>query len=99
VFLEIANTRAISEIDTPSDTRNRRISAQSSTLNTCSLPGSPQAWISPGSWSIFSCRPLVSFHLPSTPTGPPQYVPACIATEHGDWNMLVLVGGELPSLQ
>jgi hypothetical protein len=44
VFLEIPNPRAISEIDTPSDRRNRRISAQSSTSNTCFLP----ARIEPG---------------------------------------------------
>jgi hypothetical protein len=35
--------RAISEIDTPSDRRSRRISAQSSTINTCFLPGSTAA--------------------------------------------------------
>lgn len=64
VFLEIPSTRAISEIDTPADTRNRRISAQSSTLNTCSSP----ARFKPGSlreagqlsvaahWSVFRCR-------------------------------------------
>jgi hypothetical protein len=40
VFRETPNTRAISEIDIFSDRRNRRISAQSSTLNTHFLPGS-----------------------------------------------------------
>ena len=44
VFLEIPNTREISEIDTSSERRNRRISAQSSTSNTCFLP----ARIEPG---------------------------------------------------
>ena len=44
VFLEIPNTRTISEIETPSDRRNRRISAQSSTSNTRFLP----AQIEPG---------------------------------------------------
>jgi hypothetical protein len=39
VFREIPNTRAISEIDNCSDRRNRRISAQSSTLNTRFLLG------------------------------------------------------------
>jgi hypothetical protein len=39
VFREIPNTRAISEIDNRSDRRNRRISAQSSTLNTRFLLG------------------------------------------------------------
>jgi hypothetical protein len=35
--------RAISEIETPSDFRSRRISAQSSTISTCFLPGSTPA--------------------------------------------------------
>ena len=39
VFRETPNTRAISEIGNRSDRRNRRISAQSSTLNTRFLPG------------------------------------------------------------
>ena len=39
VFLEIPNTRAISEIGNRSARCNRRISAQSSTLNTRFLPG------------------------------------------------------------
>ena len=39
VFREIPNTRAISEIGNRSDRRNRRTSAQSSTLNTRFLPG------------------------------------------------------------
>jgi hypothetical protein len=46
VFLEIPNTRAISEIDNPSDRRNRRISAQSSTLNTRFLPASNRVRVS-----------------------------------------------------
>jgi hypothetical protein len=55
VFLAIPNTRAISEIDNSSDRRNRRISAQSSTLNTRFLPGSVPARVS---------GKLVSFRLP-----------------------------------
>ncbi|CFE88536.1 Uncharacterised protein [Mycobacterium tuberculosis] len=39
MFREIFNTRAISEIGNRSDRRNRRISAQSSTLNTRFLLG------------------------------------------------------------
>jgi hypothetical protein len=56
VFREIPTTRAISEIDNRSDRRNRRISAQSSTLNTRFLPG-PQPRLS---------RKLVNFQLPRT---------------------------------
>jgi hypothetical protein len=55
VFLETPNTRAISEIDSFSARRNRRISAQSSTLNTHFLPGSIQARV---------IRKVVSFRLP-----------------------------------
>jgi hypothetical protein len=43
VFREQPTTRAISEIETPSDFRSRRISAQSSTISTCFLPGSTPA--------------------------------------------------------
>lgn len=46
VFREIPITRAISAIGMPSARRSRRISAQSSTLSTCSLPGSARARIS-----------------------------------------------------
>jgi hypothetical protein len=55
VFLEIPNTRAISEIDKPSARRNRRISAQSSTPNTYFLPNSVRARVS---------GKLVNFQLP-----------------------------------
>ena len=37
--------RAISEIDTPSDLRSRRISAQSSTISICFLQGSTLAGV------------------------------------------------------
>jgi hypothetical protein len=40
VFHEQPTTRAISEMETPSDFRSRPISAQSSTISTCFLPGS-----------------------------------------------------------
>jgi hypothetical protein len=43
VLREQPITRAISEIETPSDFRSRRISAQSSTISTCFLPGSTPA--------------------------------------------------------
>jgi hypothetical protein len=43
VFREQPISRAISEIETPSDLRSRRISAQSSTISTCFLPGSTPA--------------------------------------------------------
>jgi hypothetical protein len=43
VFLETPITRATCEIDNPSDRRNRRISAQSSTFSTYFLPGSTPA--------------------------------------------------------
>jgi hypothetical protein len=46
VFLETRNTRAISEIDIFSARRSRRISAQSSTLNTLFLPDSVRARVS-----------------------------------------------------
>jgi len=55
VFLEIPINRATSEIDTFSDRCNRRISAQSSTLNTRFLLGSVQPRFS---------RKLVNFRLP-----------------------------------
>ena len=55
VFREQPITRAISEIETPSDRRNRRISAQSSTISTQSLPGSTPARVS---------GKLVKFQLP-----------------------------------
>ncbi|GFG52463.1 hypothetical protein MAGR_39040 [Mycolicibacterium agri] len=48
-------TRATSEIDNCSDRRNRRLSAQSSTLNTRFLPGSPEPRVS---------RKLVKIQLP-----------------------------------
>src|SRR6266516_3908504 len=43
VFREIPSTRAICATGRPSDRRNRRISAQSSTLSTCFLPSSDAA--------------------------------------------------------
>jgi hypothetical protein len=43
VFREQPTTRAISEIETPSDFRSRRISAHCSTISTCFLPGSTPA--------------------------------------------------------
>jgi hypothetical protein len=46
VFREQPTTRAISEIDTPSERRSLRISAQSSTISTRSLPGSTPARVS-----------------------------------------------------
>jgi hypothetical protein len=55
VFREQPTTRAISEIETPSDRRNLRISAQSSTISTRSLPGSTPARVS---------GKLVNFQLP-----------------------------------
>jgi hypothetical protein len=55
VFREQPTTRAISEIDTPSDLRSRRISAQSSTISTCFLPGSTPARVT---------KELVNFQLP-----------------------------------
>src|SRR4029453_6404319 len=55
VFREQPTSRAISEIDTPSDLRSRRISAQSSTISTCFLPGSTPARVT---------GKLVNFHLP-----------------------------------
>jgi hypothetical protein len=51
---------AISEIDTPSDRRSRRISAQSSTINTCFLPGSTAARVT---------GKLVNFQLPAVSAG------------------------------
>jgi len=60
VFLETPKTLAISEIDTPSGRRSRRISAQSSTLNTRFLPGSTEPRI---------YRKLVKIRLPT----PDQY--------------------------
>ena len=55
VFREIPSTRAISEIGICSARLSRRISAQSSTLSTCFLPGSARARVS---------GKLVSFRLP-----------------------------------
>src|SRR5215208_5264177 len=55
VFREQPTTRAISEIETPSERRSLRISAQSSTISTRSLPGSTQARVS---------GKLVKFQLP-----------------------------------
>jgi hypothetical protein len=46
VFLETPITRATCEIDNPSDRRNRRISAQSSTFSTYFLPDSTRARLS-----------------------------------------------------
>ena len=66
VFLETPITLAISEIDIRSAWRSRRISAQSSTLNTRFLPGSTKPRVS-GSWSTFGYRNVVSFQVPSTP--------------------------------
>src|SRR5215218_2817668 len=55
VFREQPITLAISEIDTPSERRSRRISAQSSTISTRSLPGSTPARVT---------RELVKIELP-----------------------------------
>jgi hypothetical protein len=55
VFREQPISRAISEIETPSDLRSRRISAQSSTISTCFLPGSTPARVT---------GKLVNFQLP-----------------------------------
>jgi hypothetical protein len=55
VFREQPTTRAISEIETPSDRRNLRISAQSPTISTRSLPGSTPARVR---------GKLVNFQLP-----------------------------------
>jgi hypothetical protein len=55
VFREQPISRAISEIDTPSDLRSRRISAQSSMISTCFLPGSTPARVT---------GKLVNFQLP-----------------------------------
>ena len=55
VFREQPTTRAISEIETPSERRSLRISAQSSTISTRSLPGSTPARVS---------GKLVKFQLP-----------------------------------
>jgi hypothetical protein len=55
VFREQPISRAISEIETPSDLRSRRISAQSSTISTCFLPGSTSARVT---------GKLVNFQLP-----------------------------------
>ena len=63
VFLEMPCTRAISEIDSFSARRNRRISAQSSTANTPSSSGSVGARV---------IRKVVSFRLPR----PGQFSPA-----------------------
>jgi hypothetical protein len=49
------NQRIRHEIDTPSDVRSRRISAQSSTISTCFLPGSTLARVT---------GKLVNFQLP-----------------------------------
>jgi hypothetical protein len=46
VFRAIPNIRAICAIGMPSARRSRRISAQSSTFSTCSLPGSARARVS-----------------------------------------------------
>jgi hypothetical protein len=55
VFREQPITRAISEIETPSERRSLRISAQSSTISTRSLPRSTPARVS---------GKLVKFQLP-----------------------------------
>jgi hypothetical protein len=55
VFREQPINRAISKIETPSDLRSRRISAQSSTISTCFLPGSTSAKVT---------GKLVNFQLP-----------------------------------
>ena len=55
VFREQPISRAISEIDTASDRRNLRTSAQSSTIRTPSLPGSTPAR---------ATRTLVNLQLP-----------------------------------
>src|SRR5215208_3402302 len=55
VFREQPTTRAISEIETPSERRSLRISAQSSTISTRSLPRSTPARVS---------GKLVKFQLP-----------------------------------
>ncbi|GAA5000144.1 hypothetical protein GCM10023317_31930 [Actinopolymorpha pittospori] len=66
VFLEIPITRAIALIGIFSARDNRRISAQSSTDNTCFLP---QLDLSQGldKGSVFVRRQGVSFHVSSTP--------------------------------
>jgi len=74
VFLATPSTRAISEIAIPSDRRNRRISAQSSTSNTCSLPPAPssQGLQEAGQlsvaarWSVFICRRHRSLRMRSS---------------------------------
>jgi hypothetical protein len=65
VFLEQPIEPPISEIDTPSDRRSRRISARSSTINTCFLPALTAARVT-GKLGNFSCRTVVSIQLPST---------------------------------
>jgi hypothetical protein len=68
VFREIPITRAISAIGMPSARRSRRISAQSSTLSTCSLPGSAGATISGELVKIrFLPRPVFSFRRHPSP--------------------------------
>jgi hypothetical protein len=57
VFREMPNTRAISEIDTFSARRSRRISAQPSTASNPFLLWLGQEPESSGRWSVFRLRP------------------------------------------
>jgi len=82
VFREIPINRATSEIDTPSDRCNRRISAQSSTLNTRFLPGSVQPRLS---------RKLVNFQLPRSG----QY---SVAADNFRDSWSIAVGGPVETL-
>jgi hypothetical protein len=65
VFREIPSTRAICKIGICSARRNRWISAQSSTLSTCFLPGSARARVS-GKLVNFRLGGVVSIQLPTT---------------------------------
>src|SRR5262249_12613899 len=73
VFREIPSTRAICAIGICSARRSRRISAQSSTLSTCFLPGSATSqglgeagqFSVAAQWSVFSCRRQRERALPS----------------------------------
>jgi len=66
VFREQPISRAISEIDTSSDLRSRRISAQSSTISTRFLPGSTRARVTGQLVNFPPCRTVVSIQLPPT---------------------------------
>jgi hypothetical protein len=60
------STGAISDIETPSHFRSRRISAQSANDQHFLPPWLDSHHRSRGSWSRFSCRTVVSIQLPST---------------------------------